>query len=489
MNRKKIDWQGVDREYFELWDWIFKECDGDWTKTYRGRCPQKAEEHRIKTDRFSKICQQIDEREQSYYFCWMKTINAWWSRHVYGDDFPQNDVRWHNLCASKEPIHEIDCILRRILGPRDRYYWFVSLFSALPESTNDKEARRSLKLARDAYRLRHHQYSDVFDLLLGISDGFTESLKILREYLRGQLKFHEQAPVEVACDFTAIRVDTVSRKRASIIDAAATKGLESLMSDFLIPDFLISEQGNERKGSKQTHCSFFFCETDFIYPHCRRLYLVPQFCKFNGVAAVDYFYKYHIDLEDSELTRWPDETTHIIDRWSKEHVDTFKDFFTEYAEEENEKWRCRFDAGIDSESPDVSEKYLKHVYRIGILPSSAESKNMAPPASLGQTTRTKKKQVKRGTRPKPPPTKGKVHFALCTLFLKNEAAVHYTAQRLYEVLKEGYKLKRCSPSAIKASQAWHEHCAPLRRKKIIISVEDAGQIPDNHSKDSETDQY
>ena len=73
MSQEKNNWQELDQEYFELWDWILKECDGDWTKTYQGQSSQEAEEYRTKLNRFGEICRLIAEREQPYYFCWLKT--------------------------------------------------------------------------------------------------------------------------------------------------------------------------------------------------------------------------------------------------------------------------------------------------------------------------------------------------------------------------------------------------------------------------------
>lgn len=377
MNQKKNDWQELDRDYFEIWDWILKECDGDWTKVYQGQCPQEAEEHRKKQERFAEICREIDAREQPYYFCWMTTINAGGSRVVPYQPYPLSESQWHDMLMSNEPLSEIKTTLHEILSTPERYYWLVSLLSALPESTDEEEAKSELEHARAAYRLRHHRYSNAFDQLLGIPDGFMESLNILRDCLCTQVQFYEEEPAEVACEFAAIKIDDVSRKRAEIISAAAKvetpKTLTPVHNDVQMPC---------------KHYFFFFCETDFIYPHCRRLHIAPLFRKFEHVAAVDYFYKYPINLEPSELTRWPEETTHVIDHWSKEHVDAFKDFFINWAEEENEKCRDRFETDIDSDSP-VDEKYLKNVYRIArstshqaLAKEPIETKNTADSKAL-----------------------------------------------------------------------------------------------------------
>ena len=108
----------------------------------------------------------------------------------------------------------------------------------------------------------------------------------------------------------------------------------------------------------------------------------------------------------------------------------------------------------------------------------------------------KNKKGKSGKRKPQNPTGGEIHEALLVLFHKNPKAVHYSAQRLADILKSRRKnpLKRCSASGVKATQAWHQYCVPLRRREKTVSLEDAGQIKDNQSdrdepsEQSETDQ-
>lgn len=451
-----MDWRELDREYFELWDWILKEHDGDWTKVYQGQCPQEAEEHRIKLTRFAEICRLIDDREQSYYFCWMTTINAGWSRPIPYQPPPLTGSQYHDLLMSNEPLCEIKDILHEILltTREQRYYWLVSLLSALPESTNDEEAKRELGHACTAYRLRHHRYSEVFDILLGISDGFVESLKKLRDCLRTQIQSLEDAPVDVSCEFAAIRVDGVNRKRTDTINSAARpeapKELTTVLDDKKMPC---------------KHHAFFFCETDFIYPHCRRVHIAPPFRKFKDVAAVDYFYKYHVERGSSVLTRWPDETTYVIDRWSKEHVDTFKGFFIDCAEEENEKWRARFDAGIDSEAPDAAEKYLKNVYKIGVL--SKRSKRSSRPSKTTSTVKVVENNEGQGKGKYETLVEGMIEMRAEEV-ARGEKKKPYTADEIVSILKETDPFKDIADDTVKKgvtrTQAWKN------RKDILANA-------------------
>jgi hypothetical protein len=130
--------------------------------------------------------------------------------------------------------------------------------------------------------------------------------------------------------------------------------------------------------------------------------------------------------------------------------------------------------------------------------SGTVQKDEAVPESAAPLTKTKKKRVK-SVNPKPQnPTTGVIHDALVALFHKKPKAVHWSAEQLAETLKTRRRNPiKCTASGVKATQAWHKFCKPLRRREKTVSWENAGQIEDNQSdqdgqdepsEQSETDQ-
>ena len=469
MSQEKINWQELDQEYFELWAWILKECDGDWTKTYQGRSHQKAEEYRTKQKRFGEICRRIDERKQPYYFCWLKTHNARWSRGHVPAAHPEYVSRLPTLLyQGNGSLHEIENTLSEILSTHDRFYWLISLLSALPKSISNIKARKELEDARTAYKSRHLQYSNVLDHLLSLSGDFLDSVEVLRHYLYDRLYVYKDEPVEVACGVAVIKADSISSEQANTINDAAIVEF----SKFLNPDPL-----GEPMDTK--HATFFFCETDFVYPH-RRVVMASHFKKFLYVATIDFFYKCNIDNDLGIFSQWASETTQVIDRWSPEHVDAFKEFFISCAETEDAKWKQRFDSGIDSETPDVTEKYLKTVYTMGVASTKTSKKK---PVSRkhdngqGEEKEDQKKYVV--------PVKTLIEQRADAV-AAGEAKRLYKAEELVPLLKKTDKFKggvmptdKSIVKGIHRTQAWKD------RKKTLANAQSEtglGKTHDNREK-------
>ena len=348
MSQKEIDWQELDREYFELWDWVLRECDGDWMKDYSGRNTKKVETYKEKLGRFAEIREQIDSRSQDFYFCWMETQWVTWCRgFTYNNSQAFTD--FEDLAWTDKSFRKIASVFNKINGAYDRYYFLTALYSALKSSSDGGATIEKLKEARKNYRISHHCYSEVFDFLLEHKGSLSEAVNILYKYLL-YARTHISESIEIACSFSAIKVKQISEERAWEIKRASEEEFKNILEP---------EMGNY---------SFFFCEADIIYPH-RRHRIVPFFRKFENVASIDFFYKCVADefadeFYSSDFSSWPLETTHTIDRWSDNHVSCFRDFFIGYAEQENTKWRDRFEANIVSEDPKTAEKYLMRVFQL-----------------------------------------------------------------------------------------------------------------------------
>ena len=78
MCQDSTNWEEIDREYFELWDWIVRKCDGDWTKKYEGRSERDALEYRTNQERFVEIQNLLLTRAEPYYFCWIDLRREVW---------------------------------------------------------------------------------------------------------------------------------------------------------------------------------------------------------------------------------------------------------------------------------------------------------------------------------------------------------------------------------------------------------------------------
>lgn len=349
MSQDTINWGDINREYFELWDWILRECDGDWTREYSGRSPKQSKIYKEKLGRFAEIRKQIDSQPHNFYFCWMKTEHETWCR----DPRRRNaEVRDNvaELCRKDRHFTEIDYILYQLQSAPDRYYWFSAISSALQGCFQGRITRKKLNEARDNYRTLHFRYSEVFDLLLKYKGAISEAVGVLNDYLVDLRYLDVKDSVEIAYSFSAIKVDQLGEEQVGAIKRAADEEFKGVLSP--------------KKAKKCCHYSFVFCEADIIYPH-RRHHLLPFFSMFVNVAAIDFFYMCISDeIHHSDFSRWPRETTHTIDRWSKEHIDCFKDFFIGYAEQENKKWRDRFEANLDSARPPVAEKFSKCVFQL-----------------------------------------------------------------------------------------------------------------------------
>lgn len=115
-----------------------------------------------------------------------------------------------------------------------------------------------------------------------------------------------------------------------------------------------------------------------------------------------------------------------------------------------------------------------------------ENAQTAPPKQPSPVSKKANPAMGR-KRPKAPPTKGKINRELWKLVCDDINAANYSAEQLAEILRSR-KIK-CSASAVKASEFWHQVSSRRRAvKEKTNSWEDPGQIPDNRPKGDEDGQ-
>ena len=273
MHQDSINWEEIDREYFELWDWIVRECN--WAEEHEeGDTSGVTAEYRVKLERFAEICELIEARPEDYYFCWIDL-----RKDVWYEDIPNKP----NL--GKE-----------IYGHIVEYYAFLKIDGLC------------------------------FKQAMGIKLTIDES-------------FHE------------LRVH---------------KDNESNI--YKVP----------------TLRTFFFSRTDFRYPH-RRLSQVKYFSLFEHVAEIDRF-AHSLSAEilasnGNPFSKWKDETTESIERWSPEHIIALEEYFITMAENSSQIWLNRFEAGIDSVPPSAAETYVKSIYKISKLCDTRHTQECVVPTT------------------------------------------------------------------------------------------------------------
>ena len=81
------------------------------------------------------------------------------------------------------------------------------------------------------------------------------------------------------------------------------------------------------------------------------------------------------------FSKWKDETTESIERWSPEHIIALEKYFITMAENSSQIWLNRFEAGIDSVPPSAAETYVKSIYKISKLRDTRSTQECVVPTT------------------------------------------------------------------------------------------------------------